>query len=129
MADRLLNVREAAELAACGGRAVPSLDALALRPDLAKELSADTAFALLCQCIAAHGALLGALAVSSSTSRATPEPDSLLDVAQASLRLHVSRDWLYRNAERLPFTVRQGRLLRFSSVGIDRYIRSRQIGR
>jgi predicted DNA-binding transcriptional regulator AlpA len=38
----------------------------------------------------------------------------------------MSKDWLYHHARQLPFTVRTGRLLRFSSHGIDRYIRTRQ---
>jgi hypothetical protein len=32
---------------------------------------------------------------------------------------------LYRNASKLPFTVRLGRRLRFSAPGIERYIRGR----
>ena len=53
--------------------------------------------------------------------------DTLLRVDDAAARLGTSRDWLYRHAAQLPFTVRAGRRqLRFSSGGIDRYIRQRQ---
>jgi hypothetical protein len=47
--------------------------------------------------------------------------------APTSARLGTTPDWLYRQAKRLPFTVRLGpRQLRFSSRGITRYIRQRQ---
>lgn len=52
--------------------------------------------------------------------------DRLLTVEEAAQKLGRSKDWLYRHAGRLPFTVRDGRLLRFSEQGIERYIRQRQ---
>jgi predicted DNA-binding transcriptional regulator AlpA len=54
------------------------------------------------------------------------EPDRLLDVSEAAVRLSVSPDTLYRKARDFPFTVRLGQLVRFSSAGIDRFIRTRQ---
>lgn len=53
----------------------------------------------------------------------TPAPDMLLDVDQAAERLGVSRDYVYRNHHRYPFTRREGRSLLFSAQGIERYIR------
>lgn len=50
--------------------------------------------------------------------------DSLLDVAAASKRLGVSRDYLYRNHRDYPFVRRIGRTLKFSSLGIDKFLRS-----
>lgn len=50
-------------------------------------------------------------------------PDELLDIKGAALRLHVSEDYLYHHHKRLPFTRREGRALRFSSNGIDSYIK------
>ena len=50
-------------------------------------------------------------------------PDSLLAVDEAAVRLGVSAHYLYRNHRRFPFTRRMGRSLRFSSNGIDQYIR------
>jgi excisionase family DNA binding protein len=64
-----------------------------------------------------------ALARLTSSSGSAPLPDSLLSVNEAAVRLGVSPHYLYRNHERLPFTRRMGRSLRFSSVGIDQYIR------
>jgi predicted DNA-binding transcriptional regulator AlpA len=54
--------------------------------------------------------------------------DELLDVEQAAARLHVTRDWIYRHHRQFPFTKRLGEsehLLRFSSKGIDAYLKSR----
>ncbi len=56
----------------------------------------------------------------------TEHSETLLDIEEAARRLATSTDWLYRHAKRLPFTVRVGRALRFSTHGIDRYIRQRQ---
>jgi excisionase family DNA binding protein len=50
-------------------------------------------------------------------------PDELLMIEQAAERLGLSVDYLYRNHSRLPFTRRMGRSLRFSSLGIDEYIK------
>ena len=50
-------------------------------------------------------------------------PDELLTVEQAAERLGLSVDYLYKNHSRLPFARRMGRSLRFSSLGIDDYIK------
>jgi hypothetical protein len=53
--------------------------------------------------------------------------DELLDVNETARRLAVSRDWVYRNGKVLPFAMRVGtRHLRFSSRGLDRWLRTRQ---
>jgi excisionase family DNA binding protein len=53
------------------------------------------------------------------------EPDQLLSIADAALRLNVSRDYLYRHKE-LPFTCHMGRKVLFSSSGIDKHIRQQE---
>ena len=108
--------------------AVPTLDELATNPERAATLPPVALHGLLCRCIGLQTALLGALLnASAETGRhVAEEPDSLIDVEAAAQRLGVSRDWLYRRARHLPFRVPQGRMLRFSSQGITRYIRSRQ---
>ena len=58
-----------------------------------------------------------------TTPAAAQRPDELLTVEQAAERLGLSVDYLYRNHSRLPFARRMGRTLRFSSLGIDEYIR------
>ena len=60
------------------------------------------------------------LSVPSSTARTQ---DELLEISVAAGRLGVSTDYLYRNSKALPFTRRMGRSLKFSSLGIDEYIR------
>jgi excisionase family DNA binding protein len=51
--------------------------------------------------------------------------DELLDVKEAAARLGMSENYLYRNHGKLPFARRMGRALRFSSSGIDEYLRKR----
>jgi excisionase family DNA binding protein len=58
-----------------------------------------------------------------TTPAAVQRPDELLTVEQAAERLGVSADYLYRNHSHLPFVRRMGRTLRFSSLGIDEYVR------
>jgi predicted DNA-binding transcriptional regulator AlpA len=55
--------------------------------------------------------------------------DRLLDAAEAAKLLCVSEDWLYRNGRRLPFTRKLGpKMLRFSALGIQKYLAARKIG-
>jgi len=52
--------------------------------------------------------------------------DRLLTVEEASRKLGVTKDYLYRHADHFPFTVRVGpRHVRFSLHGLERYIRQR----
>jgi hypothetical protein len=58
---------------------------------------------------------------------APPAPkDNLLTVAQAAEKLAVSKLFLYRHAETLPFAKRVRGLLRFSSAGIDSYLKGKK---
>jgi predicted DNA-binding transcriptional regulator AlpA len=106
-------------------RTVPTLDEVAHHPELAAELAPGMLKALLVKHATVGTILLGALLVAGENGK-PPEPDVLLDVETAAKRLATTEDWLYRHARQLPFAVRQGRSLRFSSAGIERYIRSRQ---
>jgi hypothetical protein len=60
---------------------------------------------------------------------ATGAGDRLLKIDEAANRLGQSPDWLYRHAGRLPFTVRQGRGLRFSERGLTAFIAQSANGR
>ncbi len=51
--------------------------------------------------------------------------DRRLNVQEAAAKLGVTKDYLYRHAGSLPFTVRIGRGLGFSEAGIERYLRQR----
>jgi hypothetical protein len=57
-----------------------------------------------------------------SAPASLPQHDELLDAKEAADRLGFAADYLYRHAEEFPFTRRVKRNLRFSSLGIDRYI-------
>ena len=98
-------------------------------PARALDLSPEIATALLARCAVVQAALVGRLVADLiSDHRATayaPDDDRLLTVEEAAGRLAQTGDWLYRHADELPFTVRVGRHVRFSSQGIDRYIRQR----
>jgi hypothetical protein len=54
------------------------------------------------------------------------EEDRLLDVDETAKRLGTSADYIYRHWRKLPFTVRVGSRLRFSTLGLERFIRARQ---
>jgi excisionase family DNA binding protein len=49
--------------------------------------------------------------------------DELLSVEEASRRLGVSKDYLYRHGSDFPFTRRMGRKLLFSCLGIEKHIK------
>lgn len=105
------------------------LDRLGDDPSKALDLSRDIATALLARCAVVQGALVGRLLAGRGDedhiARGDHAEDRLLSVAEAAEKLGTSRDWVYRHADQLPFTVRVGRHLRFSAQGIDRYIRVR----
>jgi len=44
---------------------------------------------------------------------------------EAAKRLGMSRDWLYKNASRLPFAIRIGRRVVFDATALERWNRSR----
>lgn len=104
-----------------------SLSLLLADPSRVAEVPADLLPAVLAQCAALQSTLLARLLMERPEQCGPSDGgDSLLDVTEAAKRLMVSPDYLYRNAKRLPFTVRFGRRLRFSVRGLDRYIRQRQ---
>jgi predicted DNA-binding transcriptional regulator AlpA len=51
--------------------------------------------------------------------------DRLLGVEDAASRLGISTSQMYRTADDFPFTIRSGRALRFSSLGISKWIEKR----
>ena len=66
-----------------------------------------------------------ALARISAPVIAQATPDAPLNINEASARLGLSVSYLYRHASRFGFAKRVGRALRFSSNGIENYIRRR----
>jgi excisionase family DNA binding protein len=93
--------------------------------DREEVIPADQLSALLCQIGALQTVLAARLVrdLQIASDAALGDGDRLLTVAEAAERLACSKDWLYRH--RLPFAVRNGRQLRFSADGLDRYIRQR----
>jgi excisionase family DNA binding protein len=101
---------------------IPSLDAIAADPAMAAVLPVEARGALIVQAAAVLAAL-GAGMLHEPEGR----PDQLLTVEEASERLRLSKDYLYRHARRLPFFVETGaRAVRFSEHGIERYLRQHQ---
>lgn len=70
-------------------------------------------------------------AIAPKASTATDSPDEVLDVAEAASRCGMSETWLYKNAKKLPFTIRNGSSrLKFSARGIERWkARNTGVGR
>jgi excisionase family DNA binding protein len=108
---------------------VTTLDHIADDPSEAEKMSTGDATILLARLAVVQSVLttrLLTIMVDGQKQPAGNEPDRLLTVPQAAQQLGLSADWLYRHADRLPFTVRVGvRRLRFSAQGVDRYIRER----
>jgi len=58
--------------------------------------------------------------------QAFPQPDCLLTAEEVAQRLRVTKEYVYRNAQHYPFTVREGRYVRFSQAGLARYLERHQ---
>ncbi len=66
--------------------------------------------------------------VDAAPNRNTATEDRLLDVRQAAARLGTTPRWLYRHAKKLPFTRKLSpKVLRFSSVGMERWLQRRGV--
>jgi predicted DNA-binding transcriptional regulator AlpA len=99
-------------------------------PDLAaivREAGPEDLPRLIGDLEAAKAAAWARLAIpaAAKTTEAGPTADMNVDAREAARRLGISRDWLYRNATRLPFTVRIGRRVLFSTPALERWSRSR----
>jgi len=108
---------------------VPRLEELVADPCQVRVLDVHTARVLRTQAIAALNVLNGYdldIASARTEARGQQRPDRLLNIAEAAKKLSTSKDWLYRHHRELAFTVRHGRLLRFSELGIEEYIRMRR---
>lgn len=104
-------------------------------PRLTSDVPAKQASALLAELAGLQGALgaiqaallVRALAREANARMdAAPAPDVNLSADEAGRRLGLSADWLYKNAKDLPFTVRIGRRVLFSSRGLERWNRQRR---
>lgn len=55
----------------------------------------------------------------------SPKDDRLVDAPEAARLLNMSEPWLYANWKRLPFSRKIGKALKFSYLGIQKYIAKR----
>lgn len=102
-------------------RRSPTLAEVLETPTLASEVPSDQAAGYICHLAAVQTMLAARMAPTAPSSE--DEPDQLLTADEAAQRLNVSKDWLYRHAATLPFTVRPTpKRLRFSGQGIAAYI-------
>lgn len=108
--------------------AVPTLDEVASDPEKARDLPLEVAETIHARCVVVLNATLGRILAgrTEAARHAGVEEERLLTVPEAAARLATSRDWIYRHAAQLPFTVRNGRQLRFSERGLTRYIQQRR---
>ena len=99
---------------------------LAANPGVLGQVATEEIAGLLTE-LAALQTSLAIRLLNDSADRAqdAAAEDRLLDIEEAAGKLGVSKDWLYRRSDKLPFTVRIGRALRFSGRGIEKYIRAR----
>jgi predicted DNA-binding transcriptional regulator AlpA len=95
-------------------------------PALATEMCAEAKQAALLVMSAATVAIAASGLAVEASAAAPGVDDRLLDVKEAARRLGVSTGWLYRSADKLPFTKRLGPgQLRFSAAGIACWIREK----
>ena len=100
-----------------------SLADLIEHPERAHDLPPQVARALLAQVAPLQMSLLGRAFAPDGVGGGR---DRLLAVKDAAAKLGQSVEWLYKHASTLPFTIRNGRALRFSEVGIEAWIRRQQ---
>lgn len=103
----------------------PPSDALAQLTAAVQAATPEQCPALLGQLEALKASLwlkmtTGAPAGSSS------QDDQLLTAEEVADRLRVTKAFVYRNAHSYPFTIHQGRYVRFSKAGLERYLTQRQ---
>lgn len=103
---------------------VPTLDTLSRDLSQAASLSTNVRAGLIAQAAAVVAALGAGLADQGGDS----PPDRLITVKEASSRLGLTEDYLYRHARDFPFFVQPNgaRAVRFSERGIERYLRQQQ---
>lgn len=103
---------------------LPTLDDLAADPAKVAGLPPSAVQTLTLRC----AAVLAALAAHQPSNGAgagtvaPPAEDRLLTPEETATRLGITPRWLYRHANRLPFTRRLSRkVLRFSEAGLGRW--------
>src|SRR5262249_6638250 len=104
--------------------AAPTLADLTAQPVRVNDLSPGQARAYLAQLVPLQTALLSRAFAQDGS--ADSRGDRLLSVKEAAAKLGQSAGYVYKHANTFPFRIRNGRALRFSEVGIERWIREQQ---
>jgi predicted DNA-binding transcriptional regulator AlpA len=94
-------------------------------PSVIETLTAEAVASARGELARLDSLLLARLMNASGALSPSPPTDRRLNVKEAAAKLGTSKDWLYRHAGTLPFTVRIGRGVGFSEAGIERYLRQR----
>ncbi len=101
---------------------VPTVDQILTDPGLVQDLPVPVVQHLLIQVTALLPLLVSR---SHSAPEKTPE-DRILRIKEASIILGTTVDHLYRHHDKYPFAFKDGDSLRFSWLGIQKWIRARQ---
>ena len=102
-------------------------------PEALREAPADEIPALLAKLAALQAVLLARLIQSEAGRTPAPQPmqDELLTAEQVAPRLHVTKAWVYKNWKRklraFARPISPG-LLRFSKMGLERYLANLKAG-
>ncbi len=83
--------------------------------EIPEEAIPDLVGQLECLKAALWTRMIGGFVKGKNPIEITGEGDRLLTIEETARALGVSKDWVYRRAAKLPFTVRLGHLLRFSN--------------
>lgn len=103
---------------------VPSLDSLVAEPSQIDGLPLDVLKALWVDVRNLEKVLTMRLLMAPATV-SSPE-DRILRIKEASIILGTTVDHLYRHHDKYPFAFKDGDSLRFSWLGIQKWIRARQ---
>ncbi|MCC6130765.1 MAG: helix-turn-helix domain-containing protein [Acidobacteria bacterium] len=101
-----------------GPRAIGADEALSVLRAAAEEMGKESLFDLIARL---EG--LKARALARAITPDSPQEDRLLTVKEAARCLNCSEWHLYREADSYPFTVRKGSRVKFSYLGIQRWMR------
>jgi predicted DNA-binding transcriptional regulator AlpA len=101
-------------------------DLEAALPDVLPQITLQEAPTLIGRLEGLKAILMGHLLFCSKDSRKQTETgDRLLTAEETASKLGLKKDYLYKNADQFPFTIRIGSLMRFSEQGIEKFIRQR----
>jgi hypothetical protein len=110
--------------------AIPELDRIAANPRCLAGLSRSAIAGLLVRSAVVQSALTAALATADSREQPVAiaeDDDRMLTPDEAAVMLRRSRQWIYRNAHRLPFVRRISRKsLLCSETGMKQWLASRR---